>query len=75
MYDACQRFKDMGCEFQKSPNSGGMKGIAFVKDPDGYWIEIIPQGSGEWERRDVDCCGVHIDGGGGYTGGGSGSKD
>ena len=49
--------------------------IAFVKDPDGYWIEIIPQGSGEWERRDVDCCGVHIDGGGGYTGGGSGSKD
>ena len=52
IYDACQRFKDMGCEFQKSPNSGGMKGIAFVKDPDGYWIEIIPQGS-DWERQDV----------------------
>ena len=74
VYDACQRFKDMGCEFQKSPNSGGMKGIAFVKDPDGYWIEIIPQGS-DWERRDVDCCGVHIEKGGGYSGGGSGSKD
>lgn len=24
---------------------GGMKGLAFVKDPDGYWIEILPQGS------------------------------
>merc|ERR1712232_1262898 len=73
VYAVCQRFKDLGVEFQKSPNSGGMKGIAFVKDPDGYWVEIIPQGS-TWKTEAVDCMGVHIDGGGGYTGGGSKSK-
>lgn len=22
-------------------NAGKMKGIAFIKDPDGYWIEIF----------------------------------
>ena len=22
---------------------GGMKGLAFVKDPDGYLVEILPQ--------------------------------
>ena len=31
VYDVCERFKVLGVEFQKSPNSGGMKGIAFVK--------------------------------------------
>lgn len=70
VYEVCQRFKDMGAEFQKSPNSGGMKGIAFVKDPDGYWVEVIPQGE-TWKTQDVDCLGVNIDGGGGYAGGGS----
>ena len=63
-----------GVRFQKRPDEGRMKGLAFCLDPDGYWIEIIPQGS-DWERRDVDCCGVHIEKGGGYSGGGSGSKD
>ena len=23
------------------PDDGKMKGIAFIKDPDGYWIEIL----------------------------------
>jgi lactoylglutathione lyase len=33
-------------EFVKRPNDGKMKGLAFVKDPDGYWIEILnPQHS------------------------------
>ena len=50
-----------------------LKGLAFIKDPDGYWIEIIHQGAPRATRPDVDCCGVHIDGGGGYTGGGDGS--
>lgn len=27
--------------FQKRPEDGNMKDIAFIKDPDGYWIEII----------------------------------
>jgi lactoylglutathione lyase len=27
--------------FKKKPNEGSMKDIAFIADPDGYWIEII----------------------------------
>lgn len=38
---ACDRFEKMNVEFVKRPNDGKMKGIAFIKDPDGYWIEIL----------------------------------
>ncbi|KAF4519694.1 hypothetical protein B566_EDAN003944 [Ephemera danica] len=38
---ACKRFDELGVEFVKKPNDGKMKGIAFIKDPDGYWIEIL----------------------------------
>ncbi len=38
---ACERFESLGAEFKKKPNEGSMKGIAFIKDPDGYWIEIF----------------------------------
>lgn len=38
---ACRRFEELGVEFVKRPNDGKMKGIAFIKDPDGYWIEIL----------------------------------
>ena len=38
---ACARFEELGAEFVKRPNDGAMKGIAFIKDPDGYWIEIF----------------------------------
>ena len=34
----------LGCTFTKTPNAGGMKGLAFVNDPDGYLIEVLPQG-------------------------------
>ncbi|KAF9596394.1 hypothetical protein IFM89_010658 [Coptis chinensis] len=55
-YEACERFESLGVEFVKKPdddtlsynlqgfidpNAGKMKGIAFIKDPDGYWIEIF----------------------------------
>lgn len=39
--EACRRFEDLGVEFVKRPDDGAMKGLAFVKDPDGYWIEIL----------------------------------
>ncbi|CAB3371160.1 Hypothetical predicted protein [Cloeon dipterum] len=39
--EACERFEKLGVEFVKRPNDGKMKGIAFIKDPDGYWIEIL----------------------------------
>ncbi|CAI9768540.1 unnamed protein product [Fraxinus pennsylvanica] len=37
---ACKRFESLNVEFVKKPNDG-MKNIAFIKDPDGYWIEIF----------------------------------
>ncbi|XP_054813688.1 lactoylglutathione lyase [Prosopis cineraria] len=40
-YKACERFERLGIEFVKKPDDGKMKGIAFIKDPDGYWIEIF----------------------------------
>ncbi|KAL5009177.1 hypothetical protein ScPMuIL_014758 [Solemya velum] len=41
VYKACERFEKLGVEFVKKPNDGKMKGLAFIKDPDGYWIEIL----------------------------------
>lgn len=38
---ACARFEHLGVEFKKRPDAGSMKGLAFVKDPDGYWIEVL----------------------------------
>lgn len=41
VYAACERFTELGVSFVKRPNEGRMKGLAFIKDPDGYWIEIF----------------------------------
>jgi lactoylglutathione lyase len=41
VYEACERFERLGVEFVKRPDDGQMKGIAFIKDPDGYWVEIL----------------------------------
>lgn len=38
---ACDRFEKLGAAFVKRPDDGKMKGIAFIADPDGYWIEIL----------------------------------
>ena len=40
--DAAVRWLDQNnVEFVKRPDEGGLKDIAFVKDIDGYWIEIL----------------------------------
>ena len=41
VYAACERFDRMGIEYVKRPDDGAMKGLAFIKDPDGYWIEVL----------------------------------
>lgn len=41
VYQACERFDELGVEYVKRPDDGNMKGLAFIKDPDGYWIEIL----------------------------------
>lgn len=41
---ACARFEKLGVTFQKKLKEGGMKNIAFIRDPDEYWIEVIQPG-------------------------------
>ena len=41
VYAACKRFEKYKMENFKKADDGSMKPLAFVKDPDGYWIEII----------------------------------
>ena len=42
---ACSRFEQLGVKFVKRPQDGKMREIAFVQDPDGYWIEILSAAS------------------------------
>lgn len=40
--DAAVRwFDDNRITYVKRPDQGKMKDVAFIKDPDGYWIEIV----------------------------------
>ncbi|KAK1791228.1 hypothetical protein P4O66_013248 [Electrophorus voltai] len=41
VYAACKIFEEQGVTFVKKPDDGKMKGLAFIQDPDGYWIEIL----------------------------------
>lgn len=41
VYKACERFESLGVNFVKKPDDGKMKGLGFITDPDGYWIEIL----------------------------------
>ncbi|KAF2157712.1 monomeric glyoxalase I [Myriangium duriaei CBS 260.36] len=38
---ACERFEEKGVQWKKKLTDGKMKELAFILDPDGYWIEII----------------------------------
>ncbi|KAH7872755.1 Glyoxalase/Bleomycin resistance protein/Dihydroxybiphenyl dioxygenase [Lentinula edodes] len=40
--EACARFEKLGVQFKKRPQDGKMRHIAFILDPDGYWIEVVP---------------------------------
>jgi lactoylglutathione lyase len=39
--EACARFEALGVTFQKRLTDGRMRHIAFIRDPDEYWIEIL----------------------------------
>ena len=41
VYAACSRFDELNVSYVKRPDDGNMKGLAFIQDPDGYWIEIL----------------------------------
>jgi lactoylglutathione lyase len=46
VYDACAILEKNGVKFQKKPDEGRMKGLAFALDPDGYWLEIVKRKPG-----------------------------
>jgi lactoylglutathione lyase len=41
VHAACRRFEKHNITFVKKADDGSMKPLAFIKDPDGYWIEIM----------------------------------
>lgn len=41
---ACAMLEGEGVAFQKKPSEGSMRGLAFAKDPDGYWVELVGRG-------------------------------
>lgn len=43
--EACERFESLGVKFVKRPEDGKMREIAFIQDPDGYWIEVLSAAS------------------------------
>lgn len=49
VYKVSEELLQKGVAFQKKPDEGRMKGLAFALDPDGYWIEIIKRG----EKHDL----------------------
>jgi len=38
---ACKRWEEKGVNWKKRLTDGRMKSIAFILDPDGYWIEVV----------------------------------
>lgn len=44
VYETCKELEEAGYAMQKAPDGGSMKGLAFARDPDGYWVEIIKRG-------------------------------
>jgi len=46
--EACEKLEANGVKFQKKPDEGRMKGLAFALDPDGYWIEIVRRDKVGW---------------------------
>ncbi|KAG4219559.1 hypothetical protein PC116_g31961 [Phytophthora cactorum] len=38
---ACSRFEALNVNWKKRLTDGRMKNVAFLLDPDGYWVEIV----------------------------------
>eukprot|EP00428_Durinskia_dybowskii_P012809 CAMPEP_0170223374 /NCGR_PEP_ID=MMETSP0116_2-20130129/11386_1 /TAXON_ID=400756 /ORGANISM="Durinskia baltica, Strain CSIRO CS-38" /LENGTH=347 /DNA_ID=CAMNT_0010474075 /DNA_START=72 /DNA_END=1116 /DNA_ORIENTATION=- len=49
VYATSAELEKNGVKFQKRPDEGRMKGLAFALDPDGYWIEIVKRDGGPFQ--------------------------
>lgn len=38
---ACERFESLNVNWKKRLTDGRMKNVAFLLDPDGYWVEVV----------------------------------
>lgn len=38
---ACARFDSLGCTWKKRLTDGRMRNVAFLLDPDNYWVEVV----------------------------------
>ncbi len=38
---ACTRFEELKCNWKKRLTDGRMKNVAFLLDPDNYWVEVV----------------------------------
>jgi len=50
VYATSEALEKAGVKFQKRPDEGRMKGLAFALDPDGYWIEIVARDVGVFKE-------------------------
>jgi lactoylglutathione lyase len=41
VYKSSSDLESKGVKFKKRPDEGRMKGLAFIYDPDGYWVELV----------------------------------
>ena len=50
VYAYCEALEAKGVRFQKKPDEGRMKGLAFALDPDGYWVEIVARNGTDFKE-------------------------
>ncbi len=51
VYAFSEKLEQEGVKFQKRPNEGRMKGLAFALDPDGYWLELCARSTESEEAK------------------------
>lgn len=49
----CKRLESIGVEFKKKLTDGRQRNIAFVLDPDGYWIELVEYSTSGPSKEDL----------------------
>jgi lactoylglutathione lyase len=54
VYAVSDKLEKAGCTFKKKPDEGRMKGLAFVYDPDGYWVEIVKRGENSGIQNEMN---------------------